>query len=151
MQSWYHIKKKKLICTEIGHIFCTSIFNISCNSCFNVCNSLILSWWKVVVQVVFFLLLDFPFLYKKMQRQSSLSCKNWLCEMLLKCCELLFCDKWCDWSSRVSSDISVSPRGGKSQTMFLSAQPGTGKPQRVFYLSDHLSTCRRSCNDLFWM
>lgn len=63
----------------------------------------------------------------------SLSCKNWLCEMLLKCCELLFCDKWCDWSSRVSSDISVSPRGGKSQTMFLSAQPGTGKPQRVFY------------------
>lgn len=48
----------------------------------------------------------------------SLSCKNWLCEMLLKCCELLFCDKWCDWSSRVSSDISVSPRGGKSQTMF---------------------------------
>lgn len=27
----------------------------------------------------------------------------------------------------MSSDISVSPRGGKSQTMFLSAQAGTGK------------------------
>lgn len=151
MQSWYHILKKKLICTEIGHIFCTSIFNISCNSCFNVCNSL-----KSCSTSSIFPPPRFPF---PLQEDAtpiipfifSLSCKNWLCEMLLKCCELLFCDKWCDWSSRVSSDISVSPRGGKSQTMFLSAQAGTGKPQRVFYLSDHLSTCRRSCNDLFWM
>lgn len=88
MQSWYqYIKKKKLICTEIGHIFCTSIFNISCNSCFNVCNSLILSWWKVVVQVVFFLLLDFPFLYKKMQRQSSHSSSHYHVKIdCVKCC-----------------------------------------------------------------